>query len=198
MRKNDALYRMVTTAVLLGIGLVLPFLTGQLPTLGRLISPLHIPVLICGLTCGWAWGGAMGAVLPVLRMALFGMPAAPVAYPMTFELCAYGVLTGLMYPLLRRVLRGQGKAGHLAAILIAMVIAMVCGRLAGGAAKAMLLALGAIKGNPLTLQAFIASYFVDTAVGAAIHLVVVPAVVIALESARLSPVGASLPRKSYK
>lgn len=177
------LYRMVVTAALLGIGLVLPFLTGQLQAFGKLLSPLHIPVLVCGLTCGWLWGGVLGAVLPVLRMALFGMPAAPMAYPMVFELCAYGVLTGLLYPLLTRLLKGRRLPG----MLIAMVIAMVAGRFVGGAAKALLLAGGIISGAPLTFGAFLTSYFADTAVGAAVHLLVVPAVVVALEKARLSP-----------
>ncbi|MBQ7848926.1 MAG: ECF transporter S component [Clostridia bacterium] len=189
MRKNDTLYRMLVTAALLGIGLVLPFLTGQLQAFGKLLSPLHIPVLICGLTCGWTWGGALGLILPVLRMALFGMPAAPMAYPMTFELCAYGVLTGLLYPALTRAMQGRRLPG----MLCAMVIAMVCGRIVGGAAKALLLAGGVIgSAAPFTFTVFLTDYFASTAVGAAVHLIVVPAVVMALEKARLSPVGRTL------
>ena len=65
MQKKNALYRMIITAVLLALGLVLPFLTGQLQSFGQMLSPLHIPVLICGLTCGWTWGGALGLILPL-------------------------------------------------------------------------------------------------------------------------------------
>lgn len=187
MRRNDVLYRMVITAVLLAVGLVLPFLTGQLQTIGQLISPLHIPAFICGLTCGPFWGGLLGAVLPLLRMALFSMPPLPAALPMTFELCAYGAIAGLLYPVLQRAAKKR-----LPAMLGALLAAMVCGRIVGGAAKALLLAGGAITGAPLTFEAFIASYFLDTAVGAAIHLLVVPAVVTALEKARLSPVGSRI------
>ena len=50
--KSKQLYAMVVSAALLAIGLVLPFLTAQLQSLGQAISPLHIPVLICGLCCG--------------------------------------------------------------------------------------------------------------------------------------------------
>lgn len=187
MRRNDALYRMVVTAVLLAVGLVLPFLTGQLQSIGQLISPLHIPAFICGLTCGPVWGGLLGAVLPLMRMALFGMPPLSAALPMTFELCAYGLVTGLMYPALCRGLRRR-----LPAMLGALIAAMIAGRIIGGAAKALLLISGAISGNPLTLQAFITGYFVDTAVGALIHLVVVPAVVAALEKARISPLSRNI------
>jgi len=191
MRRNDTLYRMIVTAVLLALGLVLPFLTGQLQTIGKLISPLHIPVLICGLTCGWLWGGVLGAVLPLLRMALFGMPALPMALPMTFELCAYGVLTGILYPWLLKKLHRLG-APRLVVMLSVLGLAMVAGRIVGGAAKALLLLGGVIPGAPLTFQAFVAAYFVDTAVAAVIHLIVVPAVVTALEKARLSPLDREL------
>ncbi|MBR2718377.1 MAG: ECF transporter S component [Clostridia bacterium] len=187
MQKKDSLYRMIITAVLLALGLVLPFLTGQLQSFGQLLSPLHIPALICGLTCGWGWGAALGAILPVLRMVLFGMPAAPVAYPMVFELCAYGLLTGLLYPWLRRALCGKLGASRLIVMLSALGIAMVAGRIVGGVAKALLLAGGIIPGVPLTMEVFITSYFVDTAVGAVVHLIVVPAIVLALEKAHLSP-----------
>ncbi len=187
MQKKSSLYRMIVTAVLLALGLVLPFLTGQLPTIGKLLSPLHIPALICGLTCGWGWGAALGAILPLLRMVLFGMPAAPAAYPMAFELCTYGLVTGLVYPWLRRTLCEKHGASRLVVILASMGLAMVLGRLVGGAAKALLLSGGVIPGVPLTFVAFVASYFVDTAVGAVVHLVVVPSIVLALEKAHLSP-----------
>ncbi len=184
MRKRSTLYPMLITAILLAVGLLLPFLTGQMQAFGKLLSPLHIPVFICGLTCGWVWGGVLGAILPLTRMALFGMPALPMALPMTFELCVYGLLTGLLYPMIVR----RGKASHFPAMFGTLVFSMVCGRIVGGAAKAMLLAAGAIHGASMTFEAFIAAYFADTLVGAAVHLVAVPAVVLALEKAKLSPV----------
>ncbi len=184
MRKRSTLYPMLITAILLAVGLLLPFLTGQMQAFGKLLSPLHIPVFICGLTCGWLWGGVLGAILPLTRMAIFGMPALPMALPMTFELCAYGVLTGLLYPMSLR----RWKLPHYPALLGSLIAAMVFGRMVGGAAKALLLAAGAIAGAPLTFEAFIAAYFADTLVGAAVHLAIVPAIVLALEKARLSPV----------
>ncbi|MBE5803504.1 MAG: ECF transporter S component [Clostridiales bacterium] len=186
MQKKNQLYRMVITSVLLALGLVLPFLTGQLQSFGQLLSPLHIPVLICGLTCGWGWGGALGLILPVLRMMLFSRPGAVSAYPMMFELCAYGVLTGLLYPWLRRRLSRLG-ASRLVAMLASLAIAMVCGRMVGGIATSLLLATGIISREPLTFGVFISDYFIATTPGAVVHLIVVPAVVLALEKAHLSP-----------
>ena len=64
---------MVITAMLLAVGMILPFITGQIQAIAKIISPLHIPVLICGLCCGWKWGLALGAVLPLLRGLIFGI-----------------------------------------------------------------------------------------------------------------------------
>ena len=184
--KNKSLYRLTVTALLLALGLALPFLTGQIQVIGKAISPLHIPVLICGLTCGWPWGLGLGLVLPVLRGLIFTMPPFPnSALPMAFELAAYGLLTGLLYPLFLRLLN---KKTHLPAMLCALIGAMIGGRAVGGAAKALLLALGVIGSKaPFTFAAFLTGYFVETAVGAAIHVVLVPAIVLALERAKLSP-----------
>ena len=177
---------MVITAVLLAIGLLLPFLTGQMQTIGKFISPLHIPVLICGLCCGWQWGLGLGIILPIMRGLIFGMPPFPtVALPMAFELATYGTVTGLLYPLFIRLFN---KKNHIPAIYVSLVAAMICGRIIGGAAKWLLIAVGIIGSkDPYTFAAFFTSYFIDTAIGALIHLVIVPAVVIAVEKARLSP-----------
>ena len=180
MNRKSPLYPLLVTAILMAVGIVLPFLTGNVQVLGQAISPLHIPVLICGLTCGWGWGLVLGVLLPLVRSVLFGMPPlVPVAIPMAFEMAAYGALCGLLYPMLRKKL---GKAYW--AMLIAMVIAMVAGRFVGGAAKAVVMGM---QGNAYTFQAFVTAYFVNTAVGAVIHLIVVPLVVTALEKAKLSP-----------
>ena len=186
MRRNSSLYKMVVSGVLVAVGLVLPFVTGHIQAIAQIISPLHIPVLICGLTCGWGWGLGVGAVLPLLRSLLFNLPPFPnTALPMAFELAAYGLFTGLLYPAFLRLLK---KDSHLPALLSALVLAMIGGRLVGGAAKGLLLSFGLIgTRDPFTFAAFFASYFAGTAVGALIHLVLIPAVVLALEKAGLSP-----------
>ena len=180
-------YSLVITAMLLAVGLVLPFITGNIQAIAKIISPLHIPVLICGLCCGWKWGLGLGIVLPLLRGLLFGIPVFPTsALPMAFELGAYGLLTGLLYPLFLKAFKSKN---HLPAMLCALIISMVLGRFVGGAAKALFISVGVIGSkSPYTFSAFFTSYFVSTAVGALIHIVLVPAVVLALEKAKLSPV----------
>lgn len=180
MKRNNHLYKLVVTALLLAIGLYLPFLLGQVEVLGQAISPLHIPALLCGLTCGWGWGAVLGAVLPMMRSLLFGMPPMPAAIPMAFELAVYGAATGLLYPLFVRLLK---KDRHLPAMFVSLIAAMILGRIVGGAAKAVMMGF---QSNAYTFEAFIAAYFTGTAVGAVIHLIVVPAVALALEKAGLS------------
>lgn len=182
MNRKSNLYPLVITAILLALGMVLPFLTGQLPTIGQAISPLHIPALICGLTCGPVYGAALGLILPLLRSVVFGMPPlVPVALPMAFELCAYGLFCGLLYPLFRRIMRNKS---NLIPMLAALVLAMLLGRLVGGAAKAVIMG---ITGKGYTFQAFLAGYFTGTAIGALIHIILVPIIVLALEKAKLTP-----------
>ena len=81
---------LVLPALFLAIGLVLPFFTGQIPQIGQMLLPMHIPVLLCGLICGWQQGAVVGLVLPLLRSALFGAPAFyPMATGMAFELMTF-------------------------------------------------------------------------------------------------------------
>ena len=62
------------SAMFLALGMVLPFLTGQIPQIGSMLLPMHIPVFLCGLICGWQYGAIIGFILPFLRYAAFGMP----------------------------------------------------------------------------------------------------------------------------
>lgn len=64
---KTSLRNLLITAVLMAVGFVLPFLTGQIPSIGNMLSPLHLPVFICGLCCGWQRGAILGAVLPLAR-----------------------------------------------------------------------------------------------------------------------------------
>lgn len=177
---KTSLRNLLITAVLMAVGFVLPFLTGQIPSVGNMLSPLHLPVLICGLCCGWQWGLLLGAVLPVARSFVFGMPPMlPTALAMAFEMAAYGTLTGVLYGAL---LKMRGK-NHAPALYGSLVAAMVGGRLVHGAFMAVYMGL---SGGSYTWQAFITADFLNAWPGMILHLLLVPPVVLALERARLS------------
>ena len=85
--KKNSLLNLVLSAMFLALGLVLPFLTGQIKEIGNMLLPMHIPVMLCGLVCGPQYGLLVGAITPILRSSLFGMPVMyPHAINMVFEL----------------------------------------------------------------------------------------------------------------
>lgn len=167
---KQRIHRLVLSALLLALGLVLPFLTGQIPEVGSRLLPLHLPALLCGFVCGWPWGLAVGAVLPVLRSFLFGMPPLmPTALAMAFEMAAYGAAAGVLY---RRC-----------NVYVSLVGAMIIGRLVWGVASWLLYA--AFMPNGFSLAMFWAGGFVNAWPGMVLQLIVVPLIVTALKKAKL-------------
>ncbi|MBQ3532703.1 MAG: ECF transporter S component, partial [Oscillospiraceae bacterium] len=97
MKKNTT-YKVVCSALCLALAMVLPFLTGQIPQIGKMLCPMHLPVFLCGFVCGWPWGLAVGFIAPLLRSLWLGMPLIfPDAAAMAFELAVYGMISGLLY-----------------------------------------------------------------------------------------------------
>ena len=146
--------KMVLAALFLALGLYLPFLTGQVPQIGSMLLPMHLPVLICGFVCGWPYGLAVGFVSPLLRTMLFGMPPFPmVAVPMAFELAAYGLLTGLLY----KALPKQQPIS----IYLSLIGAMLGGRIVWGIVRYVML----LMGTPITWQAFLSAVLLTSIPG---------------------------------
>ena len=172
---NNKNRRLAYSALFLALALVLPFLTGQIPTIGKALSPMHIPVMLCGFICGPLWGAAVGAIAPLLRSVLFGMPAMfPGAVAMTFELTTYGILSGWLYRLLPR------KPWNIYASLL---VAMVGGRLVWGAARFV---LAGLSGSEFPFSAFLAGAVTGAIPGIILHIVLIPLLVLGLERAKLT------------
>lgn len=155
----------VLAAMFLAIGLVLPFLTGQIQRIGNMLLPMHIPVLLCSFICGWKCGLAVGFILPLLRSVMFGMPPMyPKAVAMAFELAAYGFMAGYIYY--------RSKSKDWKALYSALIIAMVFGRLVWGAVQTILLGM-----EKFTFYVFISGAILDAVPGIIIQLVLIPAVI---------------------
>ncbi|MBR2664044.1 MAG: ECF transporter S component [Clostridia bacterium] len=167
--------KMTYAALYLAIAMVLPFVTGQIPEIGAMLSPMHIPVLLCGFMCGWPWGLAVGFIAPLLRSVVFGMPVMfPGAVAMAFELATYGCISGLLYHLLPK------KAWCTYAVL---VISMIAGRIVWGIAR---LILAGLSGGSFTWALFIAGAVTNAIPGIILHLALIPVLVIAMNRAGLS------------
>ena len=165
------------SAISLALCLVLPFLTGQIPQIGSALCPMHLPVLLAGFLCGPWWAAAVGAVAPLLRSVLTGgyPPLFPTAVAMTFELCTYGLVSGLLW---RKSPKNTGS------IYLTLVAAMVAGRIVWGVVTAILLGMG---DTPFTWVAFWAGGFANAVPGIVLQLVLIPLLVVALRRAKLAP-----------
>ena len=90
-------YKMMLSAMFIALAMVLPFLTGQIPEIGSMLCPLHIPALLTGFFCGPVFGLFVGCVSPILRSLIFSMPPMMAAIPMAFEIGTYGLVSGYLY-----------------------------------------------------------------------------------------------------
>lgn len=172
--KHNNLFKMVLAAMFLALAYVMPFLTGQIPEIGAMLCPLHIPVLLCGFICGWPWGLLVGFIAPLFRSVTLGMPPLfPKAICMAFELATYGAVSGLMHKLLPR------KKPY---IYISLLIAMIIGRLVWGVA--MYVCMG-INGGNFTFATFMSGAVVNAIPGIVVQIVVIPVVVMMVGEKRI-------------
>lgn len=168
--KQSHTKHLVVTAFCLALCVVLPMAFHAIGA-GQAFLPMHIPVLLCGFLCGWPYGAFCGLLGPLLSSVFTGMPAFfPNMPAMMLELCAYGVLTGLLY-------RRMGLN-----LYLSLICAMLGGRAVSGAANALLLG---IAGRPYGLSVFLSASFVTALPGILIQLVAVPLLVAALQRAGL-------------
>lgn len=173
--QNISLKKLVTSGVCLALCLLLPFFTGQIPQVGSMLCPMHIPVLICGLVCGWPYGLVVGLIAPFFRSLLFGMPPLfPTATAMAFELAAYGAMSGFLYKLLPK---------KLSFLYTSLIGTMLFGRIIWGIAMIVLMG---ITGGGFTFAAFIAGAFTNAIPGIICHILIIPPIVLGLKKAGLA------------
>ena len=155
----------------LAIGMVLPFLTGQIPQIGNMMLPMHIPVLLCGVICGWQYGGLVGFLLPLVRYLIFGMPVLfPTGIAMSFELLTYGLVIGLLYS------RSRWKC--IFSLYRSLLAAMVAGRVVWGVVRVL---MTGVAGEPFTWQLFLSGALLTAIPGIILQLVFIPALMVALD-----------------
>lgn len=171
---STQLRKLTYSALYMAIALILPFVTGQIPEIGAMLCPMHIPALLCGFMCGWPWGVAVGFISPLLRSVMFGMPAMfPTAIAMAFELAVYGGMAGLLYSRLPR------KKWM---IYAALLISMIAGRVVWGAVQAL---LAGLSGNSFTWTLFLTGAVINAIPGIIMQLALIPVLVVTMDKAGL-------------
>ena len=165
---------LVLAGLFIALGIILPYFTGRIGELGRALLPMHIPVLIAGFVCGWPYGLVVGFVTPLLNSVISSMPPMfPAATVMSFELAAYGLMTGLLYKVFPK---------KDAFVYPALLISMLVGRIVWGIVSLILIGL---SGQAFTWQMFIGGAFLNAIPGIIIQIVIIPIIVIALKRAGL-------------
>lgn len=172
--KNFSVRNIVLAGLFLAIGIILPFFTMQIPSIGAMLLPMHIPVLICGFVCGWPMGLLVGFMLPLIRSLLFSMPPMyPTAVTMAYELAAYGAIAGFLYQHLEK------KPSN---VYISLIISMILGRVIWGITNVVILGLAE---QTFSFKLFIAGAFTNAIPGIILQLIIIPIIVIALKKADL-------------
>ena len=162
--------RLALSAMFLALAFVMPFLTGQIPQIGAMLCPMHLPVILCGYICGAPWGLAVGFIAPLLRSSILGMPMLfPTAVSMAFELAAYGLLSGLLYRIMKK-----SKIN----IYISLIASMLLGRVVWGITQFACLGLDTEK---FPMNAFFAGAFTNALPGIAIQLILIPILIMVYE-----------------
>lgn len=176
VKGNLNVTRLVLAAFFLSLAIILPFITGQIPEIGNMLCPMHIPVMLCGFICGGPWGAAVGLIAPLLRHLMFGMPQAPACWGMAVELAVYGVSCGVLYKLLPK---------KIPYIYVSLIVSMLLGRIAWGLTWALVITKIFTVPFDFTLGYFFVNGFLQAIPGIAVQLVLIPAVVIALRKQKL-------------
>lgn len=178
--------KLAVTAMLFAVGMVLPFFIGQIPAIGKMLLPMHIPVLLCGFIVGWQYGALIGFLLPIVRGLVFGMPPLyPNAVAMAFEMAAYGFVSGYLY--------SHARWQCTKMLYISLVTAMLAGRIVWAFAEVILLGIG---GNIFTWKMFAAGAFLNAIPGIIVQLTLIPLIMVALRRAKVVPLWIGTENKS--
>lgn len=171
--KNN-IRKLTLSAMFLAMCLLLPFLTGQIPEIGNMLCPMHIPVLLCGIICGWQYGAVVGFIAPVMRSAIFSAPVMmPAAVSMAFELATYGIIIGILYSSLKK---------NNINIYVSLIAAMIGGRVVWGVARFI---IAQLTGSVFSFQMYLSGALLTAIPGIICQIILIPIIIIALKKAHL-------------
>lgn len=175
MKNLPNIKNMTLSAMFLALALVLPFFTGQIPEIGSMLCPMHIPVILTGFICSGPWGFIVGFTAPILRSLIFASPSMfPKAVAMAFELSSYGLFSSLLSHRLPK---------KISSIYASLIISMILGRLVWGVAMYV---LTSFSGGSFGLAAFISSAVINALPGIAVQLIVIPVIIIMMQKKHIT------------
>ena len=164
MRVNIKLFIL---SIILGVlGILLPWFFGGITLLGTGLLLMEFPILLCGMVCGLGYGGVVGAIVPILYSLIFGtMDIYPLGVATAVELCAYGVLCGLLYKTLKQN------------VYVSLLLSMFSGRAIFYIVYYFTLRY---EGKVYTADMFINGEVLNVLAGIAIQIIFIPLIVLIL------------------
>lgn len=162
---------LVMTAFFIALGIVLPIAFHAIPNAGKIMLPMHIPVILCGFICGPIYGLLCGILTPILSSAMTGMPPMfPMAVIMLCELATYGFVSGLLIRLIK-------TKWMLFNIYATLVIALILGRVVSAPMSCALF--------HIPFNAWVTGTLAAAVPGLVVQILLIPVLLFALERARL-------------
>lgn len=169
---NSRAKQVVTSGLLVAIGLTLPIIFHSFAMGGPVFLPMHIPVLLGGFLLSPIYALLVGMLTPLLSSVLTGMPPFfPGAIQMMFELGVYSLVISLLYH--------RYKLGIYPSLLTSMLL----GRFTAGIVNYILLTHFLAKA--FSLKIYITAAFATALPGIIIQLIAIPALVKLLEHANI-------------
>ncbi len=160
--KHLYIKKLVISAMMLALCLLLPFLTGQIQEIGQMLAPMHLPVMICGFVCGPFWGLAVGLAAAPLRSVLFLMPPMPKCLFMAAELAVYGFMSGFFYRIFPK---------KLPFYYLSLLISMVSGRIIYGIVNFV---IAGIQGESYLFKTFLTATVLESIPGMIVQIILIP------------------------
>ncbi|MDY0235187.1 MAG: ECF transporter S component [Gudongella sp.] len=158
--------KIVTSGLLIAIGLLLPMLFHSINLGGQIFLPMHIPVLIGGMILGPLYGSIVGLITPILSSFFTGMPLAfPMLPIMVFELGIYGLTAGYFSKIFPK------------RIFLPLLAAMIDGRITAGL---VVFVLSRFFGSDLNPLIFLKGAIITGLPGIMIQLILIPPIIIGL------------------
>ena len=178
---NKKTRELTLAAVFLALAVALPMVLHTVPDAGKLVLPMHLPVLLGAMLVSWPWALGLGVLAPLLSFVVSGATMPPVApvpmlQLMLVELPTYALVASLVYPRLRK--------WKFWGALVALLAAMVAGRIAAGAMAWLLSGPMGYQFLKVTPVKYVLASITMGLPGIAAQIVIIPPAVTMIEGAK--------------
>ncbi len=164
--KKENIKFLALSGMFLALGVVLPFLTGQIPQIGSMLLPMHIPVFLCAFICGPQYGVPIAFILPLFRSFVFAVPNLyPEAIAIAFEMATYAFVAGFMY--------SKSRRQYLRSLYRCLITSMLIGRVVRVLIQLILLG---INKTPFTIGVLLSDIIIKGIPGIILQLIIIPAI----------------------